>query len=75
MAAHVWGCGCIQVNGKFLGWIRGTKEGLAAIDAQATAAVGNKVETLRQMRRENITEPAASVTTGKAARPQAANAA
>jgi hypothetical protein len=60
MAAHVWGSGCIQVNGRFLGWMRGTKEGLAVIDKEATAAVGDKVETLRQMRRENITEPAAA---------------
>lgn len=56
MAAHVWGAGCIQVNGKFMGWMRGTKEGLAVIDDEATTAVGARVETLRQMRRENITE-------------------
>jgi hypothetical protein len=46
----------VQVNGKFFGWMRGTKEGLAFIDEEATEAVGEKVESLQQMKRENVTK-------------------
>lgn len=75
MAAHVWGCGCVSVNGRFLGWMRGTKEGLAAIDKEATEAVGDKVETLCQMKRENITEPGKTNKKGVAPAAAVANAA
>jgi hypothetical protein len=29
------------VNGRFLGWMRGTKEGLEVADAEMTASVGD----------------------------------
>ena len=61
MAAHVWGGGCLQLNGKFMAWVRGTKEGVDAIDDAMTTAVGTIVESLRQVSREAVAvEPATS---------------
>ncbi|XRB18872.1 hypothetical protein RI054_19g87180 [Pseudoscourfieldia marina] len=52
MAAHVWGAGCLQLNGKFMAWVRGTKEGVDAVDDAMATAVGAKVGSLYQVRRE-----------------------
>ena len=54
MGAHVWGGGCVQLNGKFMAWVRGTKEGVDAIEDDMAKAVGATVESLHQVRREAV---------------------
>ena len=50
MGAHVWGGGCVEINGRFLAWVRGTREGIDACEDELAGAVGAKKEALTQAR-------------------------
>ena len=50
MGAHVWGWGCVEINGIFLAWVRGTREGIDACEDELAGAVGAKKEALTQAR-------------------------
>jgi hypothetical protein len=47
LAAPVWGAGCIEVNGHFLAWFRGTSEGLDAITSETTSSLGDVLEEVQ----------------------------
>ena len=43
LGAHCWGAGCLDVNGVFMAWVRGTEEGVLACETPLAAALGRGV--------------------------------
>mmetsp|Transcript_18100 Transcript_18100/g.44937 ORF Transcript_18100/g.44937 Transcript_18100/m.44937 type:complete len:296 (+) Transcript_18100:1-888(+) len=69
MGPAVWGAGCLQVNGVFMGWMRGTPEGLDVVKGELAASVlgAGFVQQIQGIDKANLQSEGGAAATAPAA--------